>query len=929
MDIFDNQASEFTFVRSYARWMDDANKRESWPETVERVVKFLAEERGDLIPEKTLKKIGTYMLDLSVMPSMRLTWTAGDAARKDNSCIYNCFSRGTEFITDRGVLSFNDFDNGDNLTVLTHLGNWKDATVKCFGKQKIDSIELWRGSNSKSVFVEATENHNWILKDGTRTTSIDVGDLLYHAPQLQFDYDNSTPEEKLYWCYGYVYGDGTNVKYDGEYRYSMVRLCNKDSSFKKRFEEMGFKTSTSHSLNGDFMAYTGSYLKTLPSLENDPVNLIAAFVNGLLAADGTKKRNNGKTRYVSIQATGKESCDFLKAALPMCGFYITRIDDFSNQTTNLGKRGDLTLRFIIDDKTCQHSNCIWKVKSIQKAVKEENVWCLTVDCDESFVLPFGVSTGNCAFTPIDSVESFAEILFILMCGCGIAFSVTREHISKLPSVPSIDTMHQIPASIEDSREGWADSVKFLMNNLFRGRDVHFDYSRLRPEGARLHTMGGRSSGPAPLINLHTFIRNTFISAQGRHLLSIECHDIANQIAEAVIVGGVRRSSEMSLSDLDDQAMATAKVPPFPPRRYMANNSAVYYEKPSAVEFLKEWSILASSGSGERGIFNLDSARKKCPTRRDGKRIQGVNPCGEIMLRARQFCNLSEVVCKANDDLDTLLDKVETAAWLGAIQSTFTDFPYLSNEWKKNCEEERLMGVSLTGICDCDTVRNPVVLNALRNKARKVARHAAKKLGINYAAAVTCVKPSGTVSQLVNSASGIHPRYSQYYIRRYRISKMDPLFHMMVEQGIPFVPDNGCDPDDPATLVCEFPIKSPAHAILRNDMGAMDQLELYKMLQENWCEHNASCTIYVKDHEWFEVGNWVYQNWDIVNGLSFLPYDNGHYQLAPYEEIDEATYLAMASAMPNIDYSQLSVFETEDKTEGAKTLACSGGSCELT
>tara|TARA_R110002012_G_scaffold183727_1_gene350215 strand:+ start:24181 stop:26046 length:1866 start_codon:yes stop_codon:yes gene_type:complete len=536
---------------------------------------------------------------------------------------------------------------------------------------------------------------------------------------------------------------------------------------------------------------------------------------------------------------------------------------------------------------------------------------------------------NCSFSKINCVEAFAECLYILMCGTGFGFSIEKEEVDKLPEIPPIKSgrgMDTIP--IFDSKAGWADSVKMLMNNLYDGQNIYFDYSIIRPEGARLNTMGGRASGPAPLIKLHDFIRETMHNAQGRKLTTLEAHDICNQIAEIVVVGGVRRSSQISLSDLNDEEMRHAKEWPFPIKRAMANNSAVFREKPSAADFLIEWGALAKSGTGERGIFNLEAAQNKAPSRRYAPLIQGTNPCGEIMLRDMEFCNLSEVVVRDDDDLDSLLDKVETATWLGVIQSSFTYFPYLRKEWKKNCDVEALLGVSLTGQMDNPSVLTSEALTALKSRVLRISRKASGILGTKMPAATTCVKPSGTVSQLVDSASGVHPRYSQYYIRRYRIAARDPLFRMLRDLGIPANPEVGQDKKTASTWVLEFPVKSPDNCITRKDITALDQLKHYKNLQHNWCEHNASMTVYVRDDEWFEVGNWVYQNWDIINGVSFLPYDGGKYKLAPYEEIDVHSYERLIKTLPLINYTQLSKYEQEDNTQGKAEYACVGDKCEI-
>ena len=528
---------------------------------------------------------------------------------------------------------------------------------------------------------------------------------------------------------------------------------------------------------------------------------------------------------------------------------------------------------------------------------------------------------NCAFAKINCVDAFAECLFILMCGTGFGFSVEEEEVGKLPKVPSIKSATGKPrVTIEDSKEGWSDSVKVLMNSLYDGQNVYFNYDFIREEGARLMTMGGRASGPLPLIKLHDFIRETMHNAQGRKLTPLEAHDICNQIAEIVVVGGVRRSSQISLSDLGDQDMRHAKDWPYPIKRAMANNSAIYREQPSAAEFLKEWGSLALSGTGERGIFNLEAAQSKAPPRRYAPLIQGTNPCGEIMLRDMQFCNLTEVVVRPEDDLDSLLDKVECATWLGVIQSTFTNFPYLRKDWKKSCDVERLLGVSLTGQMDNPSIMNKEALKALKSRVIRISRKASTLLGVNMPAATTCVKPSGTVSQLVDSASGVHPRWSDYYIRRYRIAARDPLFKMLKDQGVHCKPENGQKAKDASTWVLSFPVKAPEGCTKRSDVTALEQLKHYKNLQHNWCEHNASMTVYVRDEEWFEVGNWVYKNWDIINGVSFLPYDSGRYKQAPYEEIDRRTYESFIKKVPVIDYSQLSKYEMEDNTQGKAEYA---------
>jgi ribonucleoside-diphosphate reductase alpha chain len=542
-----------------------------------------------------------------------------------------------------------------------------------------------------------------------------------------------------------------------------------------------------------------------------------------------------------------------------------------------------------------------------------------------------VAIYNCSFLTIESPEDFAEMLYILMCGTGVGFSVEKVYADKFQEVPIYNyaTISDLPFIVEDDKEGWADSIKFLFKALYDKKRVNFDYSKVRAKGERLLTMGGRASGPEPLVELHRFILDTFISAQGRKLSSLELHDICCKIADIVVVGGVRRSSLISLSDLDDEKMRHAKDWPCPLYRAMSNNSAAYKEKPDAVSFLKEWHSLAASGTGERGIFNLEAALRNLPERRDKSKVKGVNPCGEILLRDKQFCNLSTVIVRGNDSIDTLLDKVETAAWVGTIQASFTDFPYLRANWKNNCEEEALLGVSLSGQMDNKSLlSNKEFLRALKKKAVTTNKKAAKVLGIKEAAAVTCGKPEGTTSQVTNSGSGCHPWYAKYFLRRYRINASDPLIPFLRAQGMPLVPEVGQTEETATTFVVSFPTKAPDGAIIRGDMTSLQQLAWYKHIQTNWCEHNQSITIYVKPNEWLDVGNWVYTNWDIACGLSFLPYDGGHYPLAPYEEIEEEEYKTLLSKFPTLDYEKLSLFEKGDNTEGAKTYACVGDACQL-
>jgi ribonucleoside-diphosphate reductase alpha chain len=543
---------------------------------------------------------------------------------------------------------------------------------------------------------------------------------------------------------------------------------------------------------------------------------------------------------------------------------------------------------------------------------------------------------NCSYLPVDDPRSFDEAMFILLCGTGVGFSVERQFISQLPSIPAALFKVDDTIVVEDSKEGWADALRKLIGFLYEGRIPNWDISRVRKAGAKLKTFGGRASGPGPLVELFTFVINTFAAAKGRQLNSLECHDIMCKIGEVVVVGGVRRSAMISLSNLSDNRMRYAKSGQWweqNAHRALANNSVSYTEKPDEESFMREWLSLMESKSGERGIFSRVASQKQAGKngRRNPNFEFGTNPCSEIILRPYQFCNLTEVVVRADDTFESLRRKVRLATILGTVQATYTHFPYLRDIWRANTEEERLLGVSLTGIMDnynlCfvggDYLENQ--LTNLKQEAINTNKEWADKLGIPVSAAITCVKPSGTVSQLVDSASGIHPRHSEYYIRTVRGDNKDPLTKFMAAQGIPAEPDVM---KPASTTVFSFPVKSPDGAITRANLTAIEQLELWLTYQRYWCEHKPSITVNVREGEWMEVGAWVYKHFDEVSGISFLPYSDHTYQQAPYQEVDKETYEKALAVMPEkIDWSQLSEFEKKDNTVSSQTFACVGN-CEI-
>lgn len=553
---------------------------------------------------------------------------------------------------------------------------------------------------------------------------------------------------------------------------------------------------------------------------------------------------------------------------------------------------------------------------------------------------------NCSYLPVDDVKSFDEAMFILLCGTGVGFSVERQYVQKLPEVPEQLFDSETVIMVKDSKEGWAKSFRQVLAMLWAGEIPKWDVSKVRPAGAKLKTFGGRASGPAPLVELFEFAVNTFKAAQGRKLTSIECHDLMCKVGEVVVVGGVRRSAMISLSNLSDDRMRHAKSGQWwvtDGQRGLANNSVCYTDKPDMESFMREWLALMESKSGERGIFNRQAAVNQASKngRRDVDGFEyGTNPCSEIILRPYQFCNLSEVICRADDTLDTLKEKVRLATIVGTIQSTYTHFPYLRKIWQNNTDAERLLGVSLTGIMDCELLNGSLhvygrddngmhlhdILDTLKQTAIDTNKEWAGKLGIPVSASITCVKPSGTVSQLTDTASGIHARHSEYYIRTVRGDNKDPLTEFMKSVGIPNEPDV-MKPN--ATTVFSFPVKSPEGAVTRNDMTAIEQLELWLTYQRHWCEHKPSVTVSVRDDEWMKVGAWVWRHFDEVSGISFLPHSDHSYKQAPYQECDKDTWKTMVDVMPSaIDWSRLSEFEADDTTKGSQQLACSAGVCEI-
>ena len=953
--------SKFIYKSRYARWLDNEGRRETWDETVKRYIDFFA----DRLPEHELeiRKLEKSILNFDTMPSMRALMAAGPALSRDEVANYNCLA-GDTLVTTReyGIVPISQM-KGKSVHIVDGNGEWTLSKCKSYGEQDLYSVEI--GTSGKGNFsIKATGNHHWIKKNEERcyTEELRPGMRLASVSMpTRKDIDISKKDYKLGIIHGIIYGDGT-----AQYKQSsgqskkvldfericsgfVIRLCSDSEDLLPYFK--GYPKTCPPSFNGDPVIYIHGCpldLKSLPdlSLKFFSEEYLTGFIRGWLAADGSVSHQS----QVSL-ACNEEGLEWINKVGPSLGFVARGQDEYPTET-NLGKRTEPLFRIRFDRRWLTSDDFIIKrkrnnfkkidikknpghakVKSVNYYGREE-VFCFEVPTTKSFLLTKNLLTGNCAYLVVDHPRAFDECMYILMCGTGVGFSVERQYVSKLPEVA--EELHPTDTTIQvrDSRIGWAASYKELISLLYNGQIPKWDLSNLRPAGARLKTFGGRSSGPEPLNELFHFTVKLFQKASGRKLSSIECHDLVCKIAEIVVVGGVRRSALLSLSNLSDDRMRRAKAGQWyvdEKQRQLANNSACYTEKPELSVFLNEWMSLYDSKSGERGIFSRVAAKKQVEKngRRDSSFDFGCNPCSEILLRPNQFCNLTEVVIRPDDTIKSLLKKVRAATILGTLQSTMTKFRYLRKAWARNTEEERLLGVSLTGIMDHPIFGDPnnpelpALLNQLRDEAIKTNKIWAKKLGIPQSVAITCVKPSGTVSQVVNASSGIHPRFSKFYIRRVRIDKKDSICEFLLNAGV----SGAEDVMNPSTMVFDYPIESPASAVVVSDVGALEQLKLWMIYQEHWCEHKPSCTVYYTDDEFLEVGAWIWKNFDKVSGISFLPKTDHIYQQAPYEEITEQKYLELKSALPNIDWDDLSNFETEDNTVGSHTLACTGGVCE--
>lgn len=916
------ELAEYTYVSRYSNFLPDKKRREKWKESCDRVRNMMLEKYADI--EEAIPYINQAydaMEKKQVLGSQRALQFGGKPIMKHNTRIYNCFKESTKFITNNGVFSFSDFNDGDEVNVLTHLGNWKPAQVKKYGKQKLNKITLKKGS-SKDFVIYATENHRWILDDGTETTSLSVGDCLYRQPNIfnDWDYDSAEPDERLYWAYGLVYGDGTKIKNkNGEYKHSMIRLCGDDKQYKERFEELGFKTTSSDSLDGDFIAYTGTYIKTLPDPKIDDIRLVRAFVRGFLDADGAKNRNykniDTRTMFLSIQQSKKEAQQFIRNVFPSVGVYVISEKEI-NHETNFGEHD--AIHFRINTGSGQNNSPKWKVVSIDN-YKEEEVWCLEVEDDNSFVMPNGICTGNCTASIIDRVDFFKEAMYWLLSGTGVGFSVQKHHVDRLPYLVK-EKKGTKKYVVEDSIIGWADAIGVIVASYFKqsdsfpeyvGKNVNFDFSQISPKGTPLNSCSGKAPGPKPLKKaiekIDALLSECMVTM--RKIRPIHAHDIVCHSADAVISGGVRRSACISIFSKDDEEMMSCKTGNWGdtnPQRARANNSALLVRDELTKKEFNEFVEKNTRQFGEPGFIFSDSYeivynpcceiglipylitdeklfKKYCATDGFLYKLEG-KPEEAGLKSGWQCCNLTTINCKKIKTVEDYLLAVENATILGTLQAGFSDFPYLGSTTEEIVRREALLGVSMIGVMEKpDICLSPEIQRQAAKHAVEKNKWFAKILGINQAARVTTQKPDGnSACFLGNISSGIHPHHYKRYFRNVQANKQEEVYKYFKEHN-----PLACEPcawsenntDDTIT----FCIEVPDGAKLKNQISSLELLEYVKSTQINWIgagknkdlcvqpylNHSVSNTIHVKDEEWPDVIDYVYKNRKFFAGISLI------------------------------------------------------------
>ncbi len=902
---------DYIFVAKYARTVN--GKKETWNQAVSRVMgmheEFLTIRHGvnmeDLDPYfEAIRK--AYHKQEMLGAQRALQW-GGSQLLKHHFRMYNCFRRDTKFVTNEGVKSFEDFEDGDNLKVLTHAKNWKNAIVRNYGTAAVNEITVKRGASKSTIY--STGNHRWIKNDGVITEDLQINDKLLRTPRYfqEFNYDTATPFEKLYWCYGMVYGDGTRIQdKGGNLKYSLIRLCGEDKQFSDRFESCGFKTSTNLSLKGDCIAYTGSYLKTSPDPSVDSPELIRAFVSGYLQADAYKNSNpNTGSRFIDIQSSEIDHIEFIRKCFPIAGVYIVSEKNITGEKTNLGTR-PYTIKFRLTQGQGSMAPT-FKVASIKREVEICDVWCLEVEDDQSFMLPNGLATGNCASSYANRVDFFHELMYVLLCGAGVGYSVQKHHVGELPVVQG-PLKEKVPFVIGDSIEGWGDSVKALMYAFFYNQPLpQFDGTQVRPKGAMI-SGGFKAPGPDPLLEALKLVKVILNNAIGRKLRPLEVHEIACIFADAVISGGVRRSALLSLFSIDDEEMMSCKTGDWwTKKEYLAraNNSAAVFEDTPYESYKRVFEN--AKAFGEPGIVFLKH------------RDQILNPCAEISMfpvwvnedGSREYgfavCNLTEINGAKIKSLNDFKRAAFAASAMGTIQASYTDFPYLGRVTEKIIRRDALIGVGITGMSE-----NPYILFDPENQraAAKVVvqtnKEVADIIGINYAARTTTIKPSGTSSSLLGTSPGIHPFDSMKYVRHVQANKDEQAWQVLKEFNPKVVEASLSNNRD---VVISFPVEKESGVLTKNNLSALEFMELVKLTQNNWIAegtnwdhssykispqmtHNVSNTISVKDHEWENVQEYLWKNKAHFCGVSFLS-DSGSldYVQAPFSEVIDEKALA--------------------------------------
>lgn len=934
--------SEIQLHDKYARWIPERERRETWPEVVERVVTYLksAAPEGAKIPAPIWTNLQDAMLRKDVLPSMRVVQMAGPSLERCHVGSYNPVAADTKVLTeDRGYVPIKELEN-TKTNVLNKDGRWVPATFQSYGVQPVQRVVLRRHKGRTDYVVKATSNHRWVREDGTvvPTEALQAGDRIpsaYASKEIQ-----SAEEYVLGLRHGIVFGDGTAVYSYKRHSGYNIRLCGEKAQLLAHFG--GYKVSYPPSFSGEPVVYMYDAwakthdLKTLPVAES--TSYVLGFVRGLQATDG-------------FVTTASQVCLTLPTALvdafgsmaARAGFSVASVRKLSERT-NYGVRNIPLSTLSWDNASLEPADFIlptawtsattpgYRVVAVEAPVESVEVLCAHVPDTNTFTLERGVVTGNCAFTVLEGPKDLAELLYILMQGTGVGYSVESVYVDKWPAVEATFMGHTNFYTVPDSTEGWADAFKYAIEQSLAGRRPKFDYSQIRPEGEWLHTKGGRASGPKPLEELLDKTWEIVSGRAGQRLRPLDVHRLATMCGSIVQVGGVRRAAELALFDADDLEMLQCKSGTFwetMPELAMANNSVVATGPVSDSALLSWMAQLSSNGTGEPGVFRRDGPM---PARRATGHAMGTNPCGEILLRPRQFCNLSVAVARPTDTAQTLEYKVNLATIFGTLQSCLTNFSYLGSEWKANCEEERLLGVDITGACDCPLLTNPDttprLLAHLRDVAIEVNKGWALHLDIPQSAAVTCNKPSGNSAQFLDTSSGIHARYAPYYVRRLRIAASSPIGLHLKGLGLPIYPEVGQGSlEDARIWVVELPVKAPDGALVRDQLTAVDQLSYWLMWKQHWTEHNPSMTCYVHADEWINVASFLKLAWNSVGGLSFLPKDNSVYALAPYEEVTQQEYEQRLAALP-VALNLESIREQVDATTINSEFACVGNLCEL-